>query len=68
MCLLWAAGTDGSGFPRQPSIDISAHVSILFDSSVVVNTILSFFLFFLSIHTADPNNAKTMPKCTRVSD
>jgi len=29
---------------RQPSIDISANVSILFVGSVVVNKILSFFL------------------------
>ena len=42
VCLLWAAGTDGCGFPRQPSIDISAHVSVLFVSSLVVNKILSF--------------------------
>jgi len=35
----------------QPSIDISANVSILFVSSVVANKILSFFLVSLLLLT-----------------
>jgi len=53
---------------RQPSFDISASVSILFVSSVVVNKILSFFLSLpASMLTCDHYHAALpLALCIRV--